>query len=111
MVAGMIILWAGAIVDIPTGFVLCNGSNGSPDLRNRFIPGAGDTYAVSATGGSDTQTHTFTSNTHDHQIGAGSNIAAGTDYNAWTQPAQTTGTTDSSDNRPQYYALAYIMKT
>jgi hypothetical protein len=50
--AGVIVLWSGSIGSIPAGWVLCNGNNGTPDLRNRFIVGAGSTYAVDATGGS-----------------------------------------------------------
>ena len=50
--SGMILLWSGSIGSIPTGYYLCDGSNGTPDLRNRFVIGAGDAYAVNATGGS-----------------------------------------------------------
>jgi len=50
-VVGQIILWYGLAVNIPDGWALCNGANGTPDLRNRFVVGAGDTYALSATGG------------------------------------------------------------
>ena len=50
--SGAILLWSGSIGSIPAGWYLCNGSNGTPDLRNRFIVGAGSTYAVDATGGS-----------------------------------------------------------
>lgn len=46
---GIIVLWYGAIVDIPAGWQLCDGTNGTPDLRNKFIAGAGDTYAVDDT--------------------------------------------------------------
>ena len=49
--AGGIIMWSGSIASIPTGFALCNGSSGTPDLRDRFVVGAGSTYAVAATGG------------------------------------------------------------
>ena len=49
---GGIIMWSGTIAAIPTGWALCNGSNGTPDLRDRFVIGAGSTYAVGATGGS-----------------------------------------------------------
>jgi len=64
--AGVIVLWSGSIGSIPTGWVLCNGNNGTPDLRNRFIVGAGSTYSVDATGGSAdaivvSHTHTATS--------------------------------------------------
>jgi hypothetical protein len=50
--AGGIFLWSGSIGSIPAGYVLCNGSNGTPDLRDRFVIGAGSSYAVNATGGS-----------------------------------------------------------
>jgi microcystin-dependent protein len=63
---------------------LCNGSNGTPDLRNRFVVGAGSTYAVDATGGSadatlPTHTHTFSATTntepaHNHTYSWGSGV-------------------------------------
>jgi len=64
--SGFIGMWSGSIASIPSGWALCNGSNGTPDLRNRFIVGAGSTYAVDATGGSAdaivvSHTHTATS--------------------------------------------------
>jgi hypothetical protein len=69
---GGIIAWSGAEINIPTGWLLCNGSNGTPDLRNRFIVGAGtgSSYAVGATGGSAnsivvSHTHTATSTVTD----------------------------------------------
>ena len=49
--SGGIIAWSGAIGAIPAGYVICNGSNGTPDLRDRFIVGAGNTYSVGNTGG------------------------------------------------------------
>ena len=51
-VAGMIMLWSGSSATIPSGWLLCDGSNSTPDLRNRFVVGATSTYAVGATGGS-----------------------------------------------------------
>jgi hypothetical protein len=64
--AGGIFLWSGSIGSIPAGYVLCNGSNGTPDLRDRFVVGAGSSYAINATGGSAdavlvSHTHTATS--------------------------------------------------
>lgn len=50
--AGVITMWYGSVVAIPAGWRLCDGTNGTPDLRDRFVIGAGSTYAVSATGGS-----------------------------------------------------------
>ncbi len=52
---GGIIMWSGAIDQIPEGWALCDGNNGTPDLRDRFIVGAGSTYAKGATGGSTTR--------------------------------------------------------
>jgi len=64
--SGGIIIWSGSSASIPTGWVLCNGSNSTPDLRDRFVVGAGSTYAVGGTGGSAnaivvSHTHTTTS--------------------------------------------------
>jgi len=55
---GGIILWYGDTNTIPSGFALCDGTNGTPDLRDKFIVGAGGIYAVGATGGASTHTHT-----------------------------------------------------
>lgn len=49
---GGIIMWSGSIVSIPTGWALCNGQNGTPNLQDRFVIGAGSAYAVGTTGGS-----------------------------------------------------------
>lgn len=107
----MIILWAGAIVDIPDGFKLCNGSNGTPDLRNNFIVGAGDTYAVDANGGSLTHIHTLIDYGHTHNLVAGPGLSAGATYSDTTGSGQANGFTSDVGHLPPYYALAYIMKT
>ena len=74
---GMIMLWSGSIASIPSGWALCNGTSGTPDLRNRFVVGAGDTYAVGATGGATTVTLS-TSNlpAHTHSF-SGSGTTSG----------------------------------
>jgi len=63
---GMIMLWSGAIGSIPSGWNLCDGTNGSPDLRDRFVVAAGNSYSVGQTGGTAdaivvSHTHTATS--------------------------------------------------
>jgi len=63
---GAILLWSGSTGSIPATWYLCDGTNGTPDLRNSFIVGAGSTYAVNATGGTAdaivvSHTHTATS--------------------------------------------------
>ena len=69
--SGAIILWSGAIGSIPSGWLLCNGTSGTPDLRDRFIVGAGSTYAVAATGGATTVTLGTTNlPSHTHSISA-----------------------------------------
>lgn len=51
---GSIIPWYGDKANIPDGFALCDGTNGTPDLRNRFLVGAGDAYKLAAVGGEST---------------------------------------------------------
>ena len=127
-VSGMIILWSGAANAIPTGFVLCDGNNNTPDLRNRFVVGAGSGYAVNATGGSANATlpshyHNFPgddqlsganglagwTNTHDgnYSYDAVSNTSGG--GKMWR--TSTKGSSATNANLPPYYALCYIMKT
>ena len=134
-VTGMIILWSGSLGSIPAGWTLCDGNNSTPDLRNRFIVGAGNTYAVSATGGSTdaivvshNHTATVTDPGHLHNVyyaavAAGGGSVAGLDTSGPNQPSTITastgitvtntsaGTSGTNANLPPYYALAYIMKT
>jgi hypothetical protein len=107
---GLISLWSGAIAAIPSGWLLCDGTNGTPDLRSRFVVGAGSTYGVDATGGSAdatlvSHTHTFSGNTgamnanqahthgvsdpgHNHQGGGGGGTPGG--FGGWFSSADTT---------------------
>lgn len=57
---GTILPWYGKSSDIPDGFALCDGTKGTPDLRNRFLVGAGSNYALGDTGGEDQVTLTGT---------------------------------------------------
>lgn len=117
--SGVIVMWSGAANDIPTGWALCNGQNNTPDLRNRFIVGAGSTYAVGATGGSDTVTLTVAQMpSHIHNINAskygyGTSGLPGFNANDTSANLQTesTGGNQAHENRPPYYALCFIMKT
>jgi hypothetical protein len=128
--SGLIAIWSGATGSIPSGWVLCNGTNGTPDLRNSFVIGAGSTYAVGATGGSAdsivvAHTHTVTDPGHKHNTtstGSGSliNAAASGTTGASTSTTdtattgitlQSTGASGANANLPPYYALAFIMKT
>ena len=85
---GGIIMWSGSVASIPSGWALCNGSNGTPDLRNRFVVGAGSTYAVNATGGSAdaivvSHTHTATSTVTDP-----GHVHTKTDQDIWYEQGQ-----------------------
>ena len=86
-VAGMIMLWSGSSGSIPAGWALCDGGGGRPDLRNRFVIGAGSGYNVDATGGSTDAVvvehdhgagNYATNNTGSHTHGAGTLITNNT---------------------------------
>ena len=77
-VTGMIIMWSGAQNAIPTGWVICDGNNSTPDLRNRFVIGAGSggSYSPNDTGGSADATlvsHSHTVNNHSHSFSSSHN--------------------------------------
>lgn len=76
--AGIIAMWSGLISAVPTGWGLCDGTSGTPNLRDRFIVGAGTTYAIGDTGGSlvsgsgGAHTHTeATAGGHSHGAATG----------------------------------------
>jgi microcystin-dependent protein len=149
---GGIIMWSGAVDQIPTGWALCDGTKGTPDLRDRFIVGAGSGYTVGLTGGEATHTlttaempsHTHIQDAHNHGItdpkhthpyttenddgqnkmragtsGAGTYgpysysilpSATGITVNNQAATNQNTGDGLAHENRPPFYALAFIMK-
>lgn len=67
---GGIIMWHGSAANIPEGWALCDGQNGTPDLRGRFVVGAGGTHSPNTSGGSDSVTLSV-SNLPVHDHGAG----------------------------------------
>lgn len=93
--SGVITMWSGTSTNIPEGWLLCNGSNGTPDLRDRFIVGAGNEYSVSDTGGEKTHTltvdelpshtHTFTGIAHNHSFSGSVSISAVTSVSTDTR--------------------------
>ncbi len=107
---GIITLWFGAIGAIPAGWTLCDGTAGTPDLRNRFLVGSGDTYAVDDTGGSLNHNHTFTGDGHNHTFGGGVGIGGGVTFNPTTTTNPGAGTTDNGSSLPPFHSLAYIMR-
>jgi microcystin-dependent protein len=74
--SGGIIMWSGTIANIPSGWALCNGANGTPDLRNRFVVGAGSSYSPGNTGGADSVTLTEAQMpSHTHSVSGSTNTA------------------------------------
>jgi hypothetical protein len=126
-VQGMIIMWNSTVASIPTGFALCDGSNGTPDLRGRFVVGHhpnNNDYEIDDTGGSESVTLTVAqmpSHKHDTTFdnkryfpgGGSTSISFGGagGYPADTFSMSNEGGGQSHENRPPYYALCYIMKT
>ncbi len=153
---GVIVMWSGQVTNVPTGWALCNGSGGTPDLRGKFIVGAGGTYSLGQTGGAErndiSHTHainpdappTSVAGNHAHHVEGQTNAcigdcvdgadsgskSVGSDTHQHSFSIGTSGAGDHShtvnnhahggitqssntttiDNRPPYYALAYIMK-
>lgn len=139
---GTVVMWAGNISSIPIGYVLCDGTNGTPDLRDKFVVGASTNlkYKIGNIGGNDSVTLAT------NQLPAHNHTGKGTSDNSVTnamcgtgqgggpyylrgkpgtltdcqQPVHNHTFSFTSDNtggnlpidiRPNYYALAFIMKT
>lgn len=128
---GSIIPWYGSSGNIPNGFALCDGKNGTPDLRDRFLVGAGNLYTLGNTGGENSHQLTVAEMpSHQHRTsdfmsflgfdvnGGGTGFKHVIDtgdnrsFDNWYPPAITgvTGGNQPHENRPPYYALYYIMK-
>lgn len=115
---GLIAIYEGYIVDIPTNWVLCDGNNGSPDLRGKFVYGATDDDDVGDTGGE--ATHTLIEAeipSHAHFLKQGSG-AVGTGNYTPPQPltdygnnslSEYTGGGGAHNTLPPYVKKAYIM--
>ena len=112
---GGIIMWSGA--SVPGGWSLCDGTNSTPDLRDRFIVSSGSVYSIGDTGGANSVTltvdqipaHTHTAYTDG--TGSPSGGVAKASLNGSTVSTGSTGGGQSHENTPPYYALAFIMKT
>ena len=118
--SGVVVIWSGAESSIPDGWALCDGQNGTPDLQDRFVLGAGTAHSVGETGGAEEVTLTVEQMPrHDHHVNLG-NAAAYTSYisaqnsnvNALAQDFRTgsAGSSQPHPNMPPYYVLCYIIK-
>ena len=116
--SGTIVMYNGDTA--PTGWAICNGQNGTPDLRDKFIVGSGSSYNRGDTGGAASVTLTVNqipSHDHSYSYHAGPSTvdggaAGGTrTVNFASSTTGNAGGGQSHENRPPYYALTYIMKT
>lgn len=109
---GVMVFWWGALADIPAGWVLCDGNNGTPDMHALFPLPTTNPANVGEEGGSAGHTHPFTGDGHDHVLGLSPPlvVGAGTTYSRTTSGTYVTGTTDSQYLRPPYKLIGFIMK-
>jgi microcystin-dependent protein len=129
---GIIVMWSGSIATIPEGWLLCNGQNGTPDLRSRFVVGAATAGSLLDTGltvkefsptgtkgGVETVTLSIAqmpAHTHSYRADGSALVGSSHEYERNSGSHQEGGVTGSTggsqphDNMPPYYALAYIMK-
>jgi len=107
-ISGMIMIWSGSSASIPSGWVLCDGTNSTPNLADRFLVGAGGSYSVGATGGSadaiiPAHSHTFSGETtlegeHTHEYPSagydgtyGNSIDESSNAGGYISPLQSAG--------------------
>lgn len=127
--AGIIALWSGSIATIPSGWVLCNGQNGTPNLQGLFVVGAGNSSPAATNG-----MGLIPPNTQAGDIASGIGVGAsyapacsvgltsgpigyisytpgGAGYNPYAVTGGGSGSVSPFTVTPQYYALCYIMST
>lgn len=107
---GLIFGWTGNPLFLPDGYVLCDGTNGTPDMRDRFVVGALDVYSVGEKNGVSIHVHSFTSDLHSHTRSAGPDLQAGPSIRQTPSANVDTGTTDPADGTPAFYAICFLMK-
>lgn len=115
---GTIVVWSGLADAIPKGWSICNGENGTPDLRDRFVLGGGGTRAVGETGGEEEHKLTvgeMPKHSHSMLTYTPGGNKGGTSYTntGSVNQGQNTGNEGSGsahNNMPPFYVLVYIMK-
>ena len=114
---GTILPYIGALNDIPHGWFLCDGLNGTPDLRDRFLTCAGAAYTVGNTGGENFHQLTIEEMpSHNHSFNAFVEGFRGGDFSVYrpggssSWRTQNTGGSQAHENRPPFYAVYYIIK-
>lgn len=123
--SGIIVIWSGSTNNVPVGWALCDGTNGTPDLRDRFVLGSGTKHSVGEKGGAEEVTLTVAQMPgHSHGIADGdvpvmyysdhgSVMTYEAPYPSLKNPtynSTSVGENNPHNNMPPYYTLAYIMK-
>lgn len=123
--AGCILLWSGLVANIPSGWSLCDGGGGRPDLREKFVKGAAAAVNPGGTGGNKTHLHAVLDHTHTVNGVTGVNntaeymtqdpgemdVARHTHTHSMNfASGGATPNTDSKNHEPEYYEVAYIIK-
>lgn len=132
---GIIVIWSGTINDIPDGWVICDGTNGTPNLRDKFVRSRGGSYEAHSQGGTRYHNHTINIATDSHShagqassaninLNSGTTVGAHPDHLNWSDQGSGhehqlnidadvhnhTGLISTGDHNPNYYTLCYIMK-
>ena len=115
--AGLIVIWHGTIANIPAGWIICDGNNGTPNLLTKFVQGVATAATdPGATGGAATHTLIIAETpSHTHPISEGNAVGAG-DFLPQTGSTGA-GATDAiggdgaHENEPTFYDIAFLMKS
>jgi len=106
---GAIAAWSGSVDTIPLTWRLCDGSRGTPDLRDKFIVGAGNSYNPNDIGGAIAHNHNLVFDSHAHFLSPTGTLNSGTGGFFITSQEVPTGQSDNANINSPYYALCYIM--
>lgn len=112
---GGIIQWPRPIVEIPSNYQLCDGSNGTPDMRDQFVIGSGGAHAVNDTGGELSHIHEVLNENHVHAEGVSIPVAGAGPGNAWdaafdSNGVQADGTAQPTETLPPFHSLFFIQR-
>lgn len=108
--SGVVMAWTGTFENVPDGWAICDGDNGTPDLADKFIKNTDNPATMHDSGGGYVHTHDFTGDGHAHELTGVGYIRAGSFVSIFTDELAVTGTTDSVSHLPPWYKLVYIMK-
>lgn len=103
---GAVIQWYGSLLNIPTGWALCDGSNGTPDMRGRFARGAGGSISLNDTGGwTGTSVSVDAAGTHLHAVTIGGTVLS---VDQMPQHSHSIWATPGSGSSPRSLTLTVV---